>query len=255
MAAGDLTPRHSSDYPTISTPYGDFEDFFDNSHAQGQAFGQTFQNGMAVPKTIYGTAHDDSFLDGCDGVRYAMVSGYPNTSMTNVPNTRNKPNMAAHAHPNNLYNPQNTFQYGFPGASMSYAGGGIFNPSGDGQSEKLSWTDVYGHYVPTVSQDRVSGTLNAQNNTQNGLGEDDNRSEAGSATTCDSHCDLSDPCTGEACANEVDACTDRNCPEKNCSETATPSKLPLEVVNAAATLAKIGVPEFQEQTYNLTQQG
>ena len=70
-------------------------------------------------------------------------------------------------------------------------------------------------------------------------GDDDNRSLAPSSTSCDSACDLDNRCTGVACANTKDACTDRNCPDLSAS-------IPCEVANAAAALASIGgVPETQ----------
>jgi hypothetical protein len=232
----DFLPEH---------PFEDPYDFFDDTTAPGQSYAQTFPTGLPGSKIIYGTAHDDSCLDDCNGAGYHTGPNRLNTDTWAMNYTRNK---ATTVNTENPYLQQNNYEYGFPGASMSYGDGGIFNSNPLEHWDNRPWTNMYDGLVPRVAQDGYTGP-------QQAVQDEDNRSEACSATTCDSHCDLSDPCTGEACANEDDACTDRNCPEKNCEDVAGPSRLAPEDVSAAATLAKIGVgPEYQGKSYDISQQ-
>lgn len=239
---------------TVSSSYDPYDIFSDNVTARPPypRFSQeeTFSNTFTEPKTFqgmahHGAAHADSCLDSCSGTQYR--SSTPKGTLANTA-LRNK---FMPANMENSYAGQNIFQYDLLGPTMDYNDHGIFGANDDKQHENRSWTETYGQYVPQMSQTGINRT--GEQILQN----QDHQWEACSVTTCDSRCELSDPCTGEACANEVDACTDRTCPEKNDVDISdlSKNKLPAEIVNAAAALANIGgMPDFQDHSYSLPQQ-
>jgi hypothetical protein len=230
----DLFAEHSVSRPHY--PRFSQEEAFSNSFADPKAFHDMAHHGMA---------HEDSSLTSYSGPQYRS-NAYNGTPASTL--LRNKSITA------NLENPDashNLFQYSLSGSALSYNDQEIFSPNDDKHHTNRSWTETYGQYVPQLSQTGINRTE------QQMLQDQDRQWEACSVTTCDSRCDLSDPCTGEACANEVDACTDRTCPEKNSSDgNDLSNKLPPEVVNAAAALANIGgMPDYHDQGYGLPQQG
>lgn len=237
---------------TVPSSYDPYDLFSENAasrpHYPRFSQEETFSNSFADPKAFQGMAHhgavlDDSCLDSCSGDQYRSSAPKGTLASTVL---RNKSITASLENP---YGGQNLFQYGLSGSTINYNDQGIFGPNDDKHHTNRGWTETYGQYVPEMSQTGVVRTEEQM------LQDRDRRWEACSVTTCDSRCDLSDPCTGEACANEVDACTDRTCPEKIGSDgNDLSSKLPLDVVNAAAALANIGgIPDYHDQSYSLPQ--
>ncbi|KAL1882732.1 hypothetical protein VTK73DRAFT_1252 [Phialemonium thermophilum] len=177
-------------------------------------------------KPLGGSAHEDSCVDGCSlGVHYNASQSLITRGVSASFHQRVRHSVSdlefTYLHPQSLDLGLGSQRATFKDTMDSSASAQL--------QDNGEWGFVFDNPLTMVDDDGPSGR------------DEDSLSLAPSTTTCDSACRLDNRCTGIACANTEDACTDRNCPD-------TTGRVPSEVAKAAAALTSIGGgPPAQQQ--------